>query len=156
MKPSQCKSKVRRILSVVLSIAACGTVVHGILQMREYAYIYDLPADKLQQNLESFTTSSIDINMEDQMSSRQWGLTGACKLGTLSLASSEEYQVSVHTLLGKAKVALQPDAGEFILLGPEEESTLLLEAGSYDVYCVGKYFCGTVDVVPIIVETEKQ
>lgn len=155
MKLSQRKRKVLSLLSLVLFIAACCTIIQGILRTRELAYIYDLPVEELQQNLEIYTTSSVDVNMEDQVSSRQWDLTGACKLGTFSLTSFREYQVSVHTLLGKAKVALQPDSGELILLEPHEEITLPLKVGTYDVYCVGRYFWGTVEVVPIIPEPAK-
>ncbi len=148
MERSQRKSKVLRLLSLLLVLGVCFTLAQGVLKTREYAYVYDLPAEELQEDLEKYITSSVDVSMEDQISSRQWGLTGACKLGTLSLASSEAYQVRVHAQLGKAKVAIQPTSGQLLLLEPNEETTLPLDAGTYDVYCVGRYFLGKVDVAP--------
>lgn len=155
MKPSQRKRKGLRLLSLVLLIAVCGVIVQEVLRTRELAYIYDLPAEELQQNLEEYITSSVDVSMENQVSSHQWGLTGVCKLGTFSVTSSGEYQVNVRTLLGKAKVGLQSNGGDLILLEPHEENTLPLETGTYDVYCVGRYFWGTVEVAPIIPEPAK-
>ncbi len=150
MKRSK-KTRLKKLLSILSLVLGVAVILVSITRAKNMEYIYDLPEGELQEVLLSgqYITSSLDISMDGQLSSRQHWLTGACPIGTLSSREPQAYTIELTRTMGQGKVAFSSHGGELVLWEPTDDNRITLDGGSYDVYCVGKHFWGSVTIAAV-------
>lgn len=153
MEKSNSKSaKIFTVLGWLLLLCWLVLIAKSQADAQKLNYIYDLPAQEIQRRLDDLGQEMLvpayTKNEDNTFRARVWGFTGLAETGTLTVTEGRDMQVAIDTLLGDGKVGLEAQDGTLTLLEPAEITSLFLEAGSYDVYCVGQGFSGAVQISP--------
>ena len=138
------------ILSLFAGICSICVIVVSIHRANTLEYIYDLPEEELYAHLEEYTTSSIDVSTGNQISSHLQWLSGACKIGTISIQDATPFDITAVCRMGTVKLLFCSNPDQLTIWTVSDKSTLLLQPSSYDVYCIGKHFWGSVNITPAV------
>lgn len=133
-------------ISVVLSLSSFFIIAKSAAQSTQLEYIYDLPQEKIVAHLDQYTVlSSTSETIDHKVTSHLWLLSGAYKVGTLSLNETQTCTISIKRILGDVKAVVYSTSKGAILSTSPNSTSVTLNAGSYDLYCIGKHFVGSVD-----------
>lgn len=133
-------------INFILLLSSFFIIAKSAAQSTQLEYIYDLPQEKIISHLDQYTvlSSTSDI-MDHRVTSHLCLLSGAYKVGTLTLNEAQTCTISINRILGDAKVIVYSTSKREVLLTSPNSTSVTLNADSYDLYCIGKHFVGSVD-----------
>lgn len=130
----------------ILRVFCWITLVLVLFQnyLTRFDYVYDLPEESLSLFLEKGAPLwSMDRTLEDQLSSRLCSLSGVHKAGELNLLAGQDVPVAVRGTFGSLKVGFRSGDGPLLLLEDvDDASSVSLDAGTYEIFFIGKHFWG--------------
>jgi len=133
-------------VSSILLLSTFFVIANSVTQSAQLEYIYDLPQETIAMHFEEYNVfSSSSSNMDHKVSSKLWLLSGAYKVGTLVLDETQPCTITIKHTLGDAKALVYFASKKSILLISPSTTSVTLDAGTYDFYCIGKHFIGSIN-----------
>jgi len=137
------------LIKGIFIIALVMLCLSSFQQTHKLEYIYNLPEPELRMHLDESSGSFIGEILENSLSAYAVWVSGSSLIGELEITEEQEFQILVKTIVGEAKVALQSSSGSFLVVSAQDGNSHFLSADSYEVFCIGKHFCGSIKIVPI-------
>lgn len=145
--------KIFKILWIIGMICSLSLVIQGLIQAKEAGDLYEktaITAEDLKVGSEYKTITMVgsleSVSEKDSPESDDFyykirKLSGAELVGRITLDTDES--VTIKCTAGDVKVLIMDEAGCQCFFAPATEVHLEPEeAGSYDIYLVGKYYTG--------------